>query len=90
MKSKLNYFNNIIFPAFVFASITGVMTALVVTLYTFFVHHAVELSETWYGYFREHLYVVPLVLLGLLAFSYLTGYVYKKCPISRATVSLRP
>ena len=90
MKSKLNYFNNIIFPAFVFASITGVMTALVVTLYTFFVHHAVEISESWYGYLKEHLYYVPLVLILLFAFSFLMGYVYKKCPISRATVSLRP
>jgi len=31
MKFKLNHFVNIIFPAFVFASITGI-TALVVTL----------------------------------------------------------
>ncbi len=80
MKSKLNYFNNIIFPAFVFASITGVMTALVVTLYTFFVHHAVEISESWYGYLKEHLYYVPLVLILLFAFSFLMGYVYKKMP----------
>ena len=90
MKYKLNHFVNIIFPAFVFASITGIMTALVVTAYTFCVHHAVEISEAVYSYMGDHLYYIPLVLILLLAFSFLVGYIYRKMPDLRVTVYLRP
>ena len=80
MKYRLNYFVNIIFPVFIFASLTGIVSAVVITAFTNLVHHTVSLSEVMYEYLGEHLYIVPLVLIALFGFSLLIGYIYKKLP----------
>lgn len=80
MKFRLNHFVNIIFPSFVFASITGVLTAVVVTVYTWLVHHAVELSDGMYRYLRGNLYIVPIVLAALFGFSFFIAYAHKMMP----------
>lgn len=80
MKYKLNYFVNIIFPVFIFASITGIISAIVITAFSNLVHHTVSFSEVMYEYLREHLYIVPLILIALYGLSLLISYIYKKMP----------
>lgn len=80
-KTRLkNYFINLIFPAFIFGSITGVLTALVVNLYKVCAKYVISLSQTGYAYLREHLYFIPLVLVVLFGIAVLFAVLYKKMP----------
>ncbi len=77
--SRLALFNFIV-PAFVFGSITGVLTAVVVILYKLTAHFAIDLSEKGYAYLRSHLYFLPIVLALLLCLAFLLAFIYKKTP----------
>ncbi len=84
IESKFNeyksYIINLIVPAVVFGFITGTLTAITVTAYKYLAHHIIRFSGACYGYLREHLYLVPIILLGLLAISALFAFIYKKAP----------
>lgn len=81
MKSKTkNYLINLIFPAFVFGTITGILTAVVVLFYKFCAKHVIAFSETAYRVCREQPIVIPTVIVGLFAFSFLLAIIYKKIP----------
>lgn len=82
MKSKLkqykSYFVNLIFPALIFGSITGILTSLVVTLFKLCAKFAVELSEKCYEIIKERLYLIPVGLIALFGVAFLLSIVYKK------------
>ena len=80
MKRYKNYFINLICPAFIFGSITGILTSVVVTLFELCVSFVVDISLQGYAFFREHLYFTPIVIVALFVFSYLVAFVYKKSP----------
>ncbi len=80
MKRFKNYFINLICPAFVFGSITGIFTAVIVTLYKLCATHIIGFSEKGYDFLRGHLYLVPIVLGALLGIAFLYAFVYKKMP----------
>jgi H+/Cl- antiporter ClcA len=81
LKNKyLSYFVNLIIPAFVFGSVTGMLSAVIITLYKLAAKYAVEYSERGYHYLRENLIFIPLVLLALLGISLLYARVYKILP----------
>ena len=80
MKKYKNYFMNLIIPAFVFGSITGILTSAAVTLYKVCAKYVIALSEAGYEYLRGHLYFIPLALLALAGISFLFAYIYKKTP----------
>lgn len=72
--------NNLIFPAVVFGTVTGVLTAAVVTVYKICAKHVVHQSEIAYHYLREHLYWIPVVLIALFAIAAFFAIIYKKMP----------
>ena len=79
-KGYKNYFINLICPAFVFGSITGVFTALVITLYKFCAGHIIHFSESAYDFLRNNpfwLFAVVAVFFGLAFF---ISFLYKKMP----------
>lgn len=80
MKRSLNYFINLICPAFVFGSVTGILTSVIVTLYKVCAKYIIGFSETGYGYLREHLWLIPAVLAVMLGIAFLYAYCYKKVP----------
>lgn len=80
MKRLKNQFLHLIVPAFVFGSLTGILTALTVTLYKLCAHHVISWSEQGYHYLSEHLYLIPAVLLVLLAIALLFARIYKGTP----------
>ncbi|MBR2474591.1 MAG: chloride channel protein [Clostridia bacterium] len=75
-----NYFVNLIFPAFVFGTVTGVFTSVIITLYKFCAKHVIELSEKGYHFIREHLYLIPVILAVMLGLAFVYQYIYKKIP----------
>ena len=75
-----NFFINLIFPALIFGSITGILTGAIISLYKFCAKHVISFSEKGYHFLNHHLYVVPLVLVGLLLLAVFFSYVYKKIP----------
>ncbi len=75
-----SYIINLLVPAIVFGFITGTLTSIVVMLYKLCAKYIIRFSEEAYGYLREHLYFVPLVIIGLLGVSFLLAYIYKKTP----------
>lgn len=75
-----NFFLNLIFPAFVFGSITGIFTSVIVTLYKFLAKYIIAWSETGYSYIKEHLYLLPVAIIALLGLAFLFAYAYKKLP----------
>ncbi len=81
MKPKYkNYLTNLLFPAFIFGSITGVLTAVVVLLYKLCAKYVIAFSEQGYHLLREHLLFVLPVAAVLLGLSVLFAYIYKKMP----------
>ena len=84
MKSRLSryksYIINLMVPAIVFGFVTGTLTSLIVMLYKLCAKHIIHFSQTAYEYLRAHLYILPLVLIGLFAVSLLLAFIYKKTP----------
>ncbi len=77
---KRKYFINLMFPAVVFGSVTGIFTALAVNLYKLCAKHVIALSESGYHLLREHWYFVPAVLLVMFFVAWLFGYIYRNIP----------
>lgn len=75
-----HYLINLIFPAFVFGSVTGVLTATVVTLYKWCAHHAIHLSELGYRHLRERPWLIPVVLAVFFGLALLWAAAYKRTP----------
>jgi len=67
-----------IFPALLFGALSGVVSALVVTLYKCCAKHAVSLSEIWIPFLRKNLFYLPLALLILWILSALFSRIYRK------------
>ncbi len=77
-RSVKNYFSNLIFPAFIFGALSGVLTAVVVVLFKFLANYAVHASQTVYTYLKGAPYFIPLALLILFGLAVLLSNVYKK------------
>lgn len=81
MKNNLKkYVINLIFPAFILGSITGILTGAIITLYKFCAKNVIAFSETAYEFVRNNLYLIPVVLVGLFGLAVLFYFVYKKEP----------
>lgn len=74
------YIINLIVPAIVFGFITGTLTSFFVTLFKFLAHHAIHFSSMGYAFLREHLYLLPVVILALVGFSFLLAFIYRRIP----------
>ena len=79
-KKYKHYFLNLFLPAFVFGSITGIFTALIIAVYKFLAKHVIHFSENTYHYVSGHLIwllaIVPIFVIVALFFC----VVYKKNP----------
>lgn len=64
--------------ALIFGSVTGILTAVIITLYKVCAKHIIALSEHGYHALRGRLYFLPLVACALLLISFLLAYIYKK------------
>ncbi len=81
MKPNRNsYFINLIFPAFVFGSITGIATAVLITFYKLCAKYIVSASETGYHYLRENILLLPIVIAVFFGIAFLFALCYKKTP----------
>lgn len=80
MKKLKGRFINLIFSAFIFGAITGVLTALVVIAYKLVAKYVINASKTSYNFIASNLYFIPLVLAGLYLIALLFAYIYKKQP----------
>ncbi len=76
-KNFKNYFINLMVPAFVFGSITGIFTAVIVLLYKLCAKHVIALSEKGYHYLGENLPLIPLIILALLVLAFVFSYIYR-------------
>ncbi len=80
MKRLKGHFINLIFPAFIFGAITGLLTALVVIAYKLVAKHVIEGSQNFYIFLKDNLYFIPLVLAIFYVIALLFSYIYKKEP----------
>ena len=69
---------NLIMPALVFGSLTGVMTASVVMIYKFCAGKIIHISESAYGFMRANLWAVLPALAVVAAAAYLYKAVLTK------------
>lgn len=79
-KQKFYYFTNLMFPAVIFGSVVGLLTAVIIALYKFSAAHIIEWSEIGYEFLKENLIFIPLVLIILFGIALLYSKVYKKIP----------
>ena len=79
-KQKFYYFTNLMFPAVIFGSVVGLLTAVIIALYKFSAAHIIEWSEIGYEFLKEILIFIPLVLIILFGIALLYSKVYKKIP----------
>lgn len=80
---KKNYrekFINIIMPSLVFGFITGVLTALVITLYKFVAKEVISLSHEFYQIAKTEWYVVAIAIALFFALAFVVAKVYKWSP----------
>lgn len=75
-----NYLINLLFPAVVFGSVTGALSAAVISVYKLCAKYIISLSENGYHFFRDHLYYVPIIIIVLFGVALLLGFIYKKIP----------
>ena len=87
MKQKFkiykNYFVNLIFPAFIFGSITGIITSVVVTLFKLLTKYIIQFSNSAFALMKEKIYLIPIALLLALGVSYVIALILKKEPSVR-------
>ena len=69
-----------IIAAISFGGLTGILTAVAVNLYKVCAKHIISLSERGYHYVGEHLYLIPIVLILLIAPAMLFAYIYRYVP----------
>ena len=80
MNKYKNYFINLIFPAVIFGSVTGILTAVVITLYKLCAKHVIAASEAGYHFLRENLLWVIPVLAVLVGVAFLFAWIYRRAP----------
>lgn len=80
MKHGSKQFINILFPALIFGSMTGVLTALFVTLYKLSAKHVIEFSEQSYHFIKTNLWMIPIVLVLLFGIAFVFSFIYKNSP----------
>lgn len=80
MKKLKGYLVNLICPAFVFGSITGIITAGVVIVYKLLAKFVIEFSQDSYAFLRSKLYFIPLILIVFYGIALLFSFVYKRQP----------
>ncbi len=80
LKAYSNYFINLICPAFVFGSITGVLAALVISLYKKCASYIIGFSESGYVFLRQNPWWIALVIVAFIGLSLLISYLYKNMP----------
>lgn len=84
MKAKLriykNYLVNLICPAFIFGSVTGILTSVIVTLFKLCAKYIISFSELAYEYLNKHLYLIPIALIAVLGIASLLALMFKKEP----------
>ena len=80
MQRYKNYLINLLLPAFVFGSVTGIITALIVCLYKLCAKLVISLSEKGYHFIGERLHYIPVVLIAFFGIALLFSYIYKKIP----------
>ena len=78
MGKRRNYFVNIIFPALIFGSITGILTSLVVNLYKIAVHEVIGLSKQVYAFMADNLLTVLPALAILFGLSFVLAWIYQR------------
>ena len=79
-KRYKGYLINLLFPAFVFGSVTGVLTAVTVSFYKILAKYVIHFSEKGYHFLKENLFYIPIVLIFLFLVAFLFDYIYKKEP----------
>lgn len=66
-----------IVPAVAFGAVSGVLTAVVITLYKVCAGWVIGLSAQGYAALRERLYLLPLVLAALLGAAFVFALIYR-------------
>jgi len=79
-KKHRNVLFNLILPAVVFGSITGALTAVIVTLYKLCAKYVIGLSESGYRYLANEPLWIPLVLAGMFGLAFLYAFGYRNVP----------
>ncbi len=81
MKKRFRgYFVNLLIPSFVFGSITGVATAVVISIYKLLAGYVIELSGEAYAALRTAPLWLLLVFPALFLLAWLFAFIYRKAP----------
>lgn len=75
-----HYLINLFFPAMVFGSVSGILTAAVVLVYKVCAHHAIAFAEEGYHYLSDHAYWLPAVAAVLFVLALLLDWIYRAVP----------
>lgn len=74
------YIINLVIPALLFGFVTGTLTSFFVTLYKALAHVVINYSHVAYQFVREHLYLLPLVILAMFFISLFLAWIYRYFP----------
>lgn len=75
-----NYVINLLVPAVLFGVVTGAITAVILTLYKWLANKVISFSSVGYYFVSNHLYFIPVVLIGLFLIAYIFSICYKHTP----------
>ncbi len=84
MKAKFqiykSYFVNLIFPALIFGSVTGILTSIIVTLFKLCAKYVVSFSHLMLDTLRERVYLIPIALVLVFGLAVLIELILRKEP----------
>ena len=81
MKKRFrDYFINLLIPSFVFGSVTGIATAVVICLYKLCASYVIDLSTAGYGLLRKSPVWLALIIPALFLVAWIFSRVYRKRP----------
>lgn len=77
---SLSYFKNVIIPVLIYSGISGVLVGVLVNLYTFAANWLTHESVKIYELTLEHLWAIPILLLGLVVIALIVSALLKVTP----------
>ena len=81
MNARTTYFKNVIVPGLILSGVTGVFTGAFIFFFKWGADFFAGLSGDIYGFVRDNLAYLPLMISGLAALAVLTAFFIKKEPV---------
>lgn len=83
MNKLKNLFLNLIFPGIILSGFIGVVVGIVIFFYKYLWNILSNESISYYGYIKQHLWLISISLLIIILFAFIQAFIIKRVPESK-------